>query len=88
MEVLKDFVNWMTDPRIFVPLFAVVFFLAVRTRSVWTNKVGLAALIISVVFFVASFQDPDFRIIVTKGDNIPIVMLLYLVGFFLWFSMK
>lgn len=88
MEVLKDFINWITDPRIFLPLFAVVFFVAVRARFVWTNKVGITALVISIVFFLVSFQDPNFRIIVTKGDNIPIVMLLYLVGFFIWFSLK
>ncbi len=88
MEALKDLINWITAPEIFLPLFAVIFFLALRTRGVWTNRVGLPVLLLSIVFFVASFQDPDFRIIVTKGDNIPIVMLLFFVGFFVWFSMK
>lgn len=88
MEVLKGLINRLTDPKIFLPLFAVLFFLALRTRWVWTNKVGLVALIGSLVFFVVSFQDPNFQVIVTKGDNIPIVMLLYVVGFFVWYSMK
>ncbi len=88
MEALKGLINWITAPKIFLPLFAVLFFLALRTRWVWTNKVGLVALIGSIVFFVVSFQDPNFRIIVTKGDNIPIVMLLYVVGFFVWYSLK
>ena len=88
MEALKGLINRLTDPKIFLPLFAVLFFLALRTRWVWTNKVGLVALIGSLVFFVVSFQDPNFQVIVTKGDNIPIVMLLYVVGFFVWYSMK
>ena len=88
MEALKGLINWTTAPEIFLPLFAVIFFLALRNRGVWTNRVGLPVLLLSIVFFVASFQDPDFRIIVTKGDNIPIVMLLFFVGFFVWFSMK
>ena len=77
MEALKGLINWTTAPEIFLPLFAVIFFLALRNRGVWTNRVGLPVLLLSIVFFVASFQDPDFRIIVTKGDNIPIVMLLF-----------
>ena len=88
MEVLKGLINWLLTPQYFLPLFAVLFFLALRTRWVWTNRTGLVALVISVVFFLVSFQDPNFRTIVTKGDNIPIVMLLFLVGFFVWLSIK
>ena len=88
MEAIKAVINFLTDPKIMVPGVAVLFFLAIRTRQIWTNRVGLIALIASVVFFIVSFQDPNFRIIVTKGDNIPIVMLLYFVGFFVWFSLK
>ena len=88
MEVLKGFINWLLTPEYFMPLFAILFFLALRTRWVWTVRFGVLALIASIVFFVVSFQDENFRIIVTKGDNIPIVMLLFLVGFFVWYSLK
>ncbi len=88
MEALKGFINWILTPEYFLPLSTVVLLAALRTRQVWTNRVGLVALIGSVVFFLVSFQDTNFRSIVTKGDNIPIVMLLFLVGFFIWFSMR
>ena len=88
MEALKEGINFLTDPRLMLPAAAVIFFIIIRLKQVWTNKVGLIVLIVSVVFFMVSFQDPNFRIIVTKGDNIPIVMLLYFMGFFVWFSMK
>jgi hypothetical protein len=31
--------------------------------------------------------DPNFALIVRKPDNVPIVAMLFLVGFFLWLSM-
>ncbi|MCZ6634111.1 MAG: hypothetical protein O7G87_11955 [bacterium] len=88
MEAITEVINFLTDPKLMMPGAAILFLLAIRTRQIWTNRVGLIALIVSVVFFIISFQDPNFRIIVTKGDNIPIVMLLYFAGFFVWFSLK
>jgi len=88
MEALKGLVNWVAAPEILLPVSAILFFLALRTRWVWTGKAGLIALLASVAFFVVSFQDPNFRVIVTKADNVPIVLLLFLVGFFIWFSLK
>lgn len=88
MEVLKGFVNWLAAPEILLPVFAVLFLMALRTKWVWTGRAGLIALLVSIVFFIVSFQDPNFRVIVSKADNVPIVLLLFLVGFFIWFSMK
>ena len=88
MEALKGFINFILTPQYFLPVFAVLFFLALRARWVWTNRTGLIALILSTLFFLVSFQDPNFRIIVTKPDNVPIILLIYLVGFFVWFSLK
>ena len=34
-----------------------------------------------------SLLDPNFRIIVTKPDNVPIVGLIFLVGFFTWLAL-
>lgn len=35
-----------------------------------------------------SMTDPNFRLIITKEDNVPIVMLVYSVGFFTWLAMR
>ena len=40
------------------------------------------------LFLVLSMFDQDFRLIVTKPDNVPIVGMLFLVPFFTWFSMR
>ena len=85
---LKEAINFICTPEYLLPLSAVLFLLALRTRLIWTNKVGLIALIGMIGFFVLSMWDPDFAIIVKKPDNVPIVSLIFLMGFFLWFSMK
>jgi hypothetical protein len=40
-----------------------------------------------VVFLAISMFDPNFALIVKKPDNVPIVAMLFLVGFFWWLSM-
>src|SRR4029450_10908277 len=39
------------------------------------------------VFVGLSMLDPDFALIVKKADNVPIVAMLFLVGFFVWLGM-
>ncbi|MBI4563908.1 MAG: cytochrome C [Planctomycetes bacterium] len=41
-----------------------------------------------VLFFIASWSDPNFNKIVTKPDNVPIVSLVFILGFFLWLSLR
>jgi hypothetical protein len=43
---------------------------------------------VAVVFVAVSMLDPNFALIVQKPDNVPIVAMLFLVGFFLWLSMS
>ena len=40
------------------------------------------------VFFGLSMLDPNFRLIVVKPDNIPIVGMIFILGFFVWLAMK
>jgi hypothetical protein len=35
-----------------------------------------------------SMTDPNFRLIVTKEDNVPITILIFTVGFFTWLAMR
>ena len=89
MEWLKDFIDWLFEPtRYFlgsVVLLAAVFvFRKQVSKSVW--MVGFTAF--GAIFFVWAFQDPDFNKIVTKPDNIPIVILIYSVVFFSWLALR
>ena len=40
------------------------------------------------MFFVFGTFDPNFRLIVTKPDNVPIVGLIFLLVFFIWYSIR
>lgn len=40
----------------------------------------------SLLFMGLSLTDPDFASIVTKADNVPIVAMIYLLGYFTWLS--
>ena len=52
----------------------------------WLAKpaVGWCLLNVSLLFLALSLTDWDFRQIVGKPDNVPIVAMLYLFGFFMW----
>jgi len=87
VEGIKDAINFLTAPAIFISLAAVLFFVALASPRFWRPKVALALGILGAVFVGVSMLDPDFALIVQKPDNIPIVAMLFMVGFFLWLSM-
>jgi hypothetical protein len=87
MEALKNFVNFLSYPQWSFTLSLVLFAWLVWSKRVWTRAGGWAMLIVGTAFLVLSMLDPNFRVIVTKPDNVPIVMMVFLVGFFVWLSM-
>ncbi len=87
MELLKDAIDFLAYPTWSFTLSVILFVLMLRSRSLWSKKGGLALLAASVAFFLLSLFDPDFFQIVAKPDNVPIVMMVFLVGFFVWFAM-
>jgi hypothetical protein len=88
MNVLADFVNWLSTPQYSFTLSLVLFWLAMRSKRLWSKAGGVAMLVVGVVYFVVSLVNEDFRLIVTKADNVPIVMMVFLVGYFLWLAMN
>src|SRR5262245_42631263 len=88
ISTLKDVVNALTAPEIFISVVAIGFLLALRTRGVWRPRPALVLGILAVAFVGVSMLDPNFALIVKKPDNVPIVAMLFLVGFFLWFSLS
>ncbi len=57
-------------------------------RVLTRPRVAGAALAVAVVTFALSLFDHNFRLIVAKPDNVPIVMLFFFVGFFTWLAMR
>ncbi len=88
VNAVKDVVNFLTNPPIFITLAAVAFFVLIARRSFWRPKVGLVVGVLAAIFVSLSTLDPNFRLIVAKPDNIPIVAMLFLVGFFFFVSLS
>jgi hypothetical protein len=88
VAAIKDAINFLTAPEIFISLAAVLFFVAINTRAFWRPRVALALFLGGAAFLGVSMLDHDFLLIVKKPDNIPIVAMLFLVGFFVWLSMS
>ena len=89
LDAVKDFINTICQPAPFLLISCVglaVFLLGYRTltKPMVAGPIGLAAL----VFFIASCFDPNFFKIVTKADNVPIVMMMLLVGYLVWLAFR
>ena len=101
MDQLKHFINIVSSPTImFTALSAMFFFFfppndwfekwnkRLGLHYLWTKPGGLFLLVLFVLFFLFGMTDANFRLIVLKPDNIPIVGLLFLTFFLLWLSMS
>lgn len=86
MEIIKHFVNLVCDPKIIFPILVIIFpfvfpptdkFLALNQRlriyKLWTKKGGILLFSTLLVLFLFGLTDTNFRLIVTKADNVPIV---------------
>jgi hypothetical protein len=76
-------------PILYTTLSVVGFCLFLYFRRFFTHPM-VAWAILDLLFLYAgwSMTDPEFRKIVTKEDNVPIVLLILSVGFFTWLAMR
>jgi hypothetical protein len=89
MNFIKGLINGIADPRLFFLLAVAALILIVWKRErLVSNAVGYGALGILTIFFIFGTFDPNFRLIVTKPDNVPIVGLIFLLVFFIWYSIR
>ena len=89
MDFIKGIFNVLADPRLYFFLMVLSLVLMVWKREVFTSKaVGYGLLIFLTLFFALGGIDPNFQLIITKPDNVPIVGLIFLLVFFTWYSMR
>jgi hypothetical protein len=89
MGFIKGLINAVADPRLFFLLAVGALAVALWKREqIASNAVGYGALAFLGVFFLFGTFDPNFRLIVTKPDNVPIVGLIFLLVFFVWYSLR
>jgi hypothetical protein len=86
---IKGIINAVADPRYFflLAVLALVVLVWKRDRIV-SNAVGYGMLGVLTLFFIFGIFDPNFRLIVTKPDNVPIVGLIFLLVFFTWYAVR
>jgi hypothetical protein len=89
VNFIKGFFNLLANPRLFFILAVLSLVLLVWKREkLASNRVGYGMLGFLGVFFVFGAFDPNFRLIITKPDNVPIVGLIFLLVFFTWYSIR
>lgn len=101
MDAIKHLINTLSTPQISFTILVLTFFFVfpptegmrrvnekLRIPALWTKTGGMVLMALFFLFFAFGLMDENFRLIVTKPDNVPIVGLLFLVIFFLWFALK
>jgi len=89
IDSFKAFINFLCAPFIFLPL--TIFLLIAAMVGYRTVSKPLVAGIIALLFtgfYVASMGDPNFLKIIAKPDNVPITMMIFALGYFMWLSFR
>ncbi len=89
MGFIKGIFNAVANPWVFFLLAVVALgFVVWQRERIVSNTVGYGVLgVLGAFFFFGSF-DANFRSVVTKPDNVPIVGLIFLLVFFVWYSIR
>jgi hypothetical protein len=85
----KDLADQLMGPVTYFVLSVAAFVLFILFRRFLTLP-AVAWGFLNLGLFAAgwSVTDPNFRLIVTKEDNVPIVLLIFSVGFFTWLAFR
>ncbi len=89
MGAVKGLFNALADPRLFFIMAVVSLVVMVWKREqMASNAAGYGMLGLLGLFFLFGTFDANFRLIITKPDNVPIVGLIFLLIFLTWYSMR
>ncbi|HEX4130663.1 MAG TPA: hypothetical protein VHZ24_11525 [Pirellulales bacterium] len=84
---MKDAVDFLSGPVILTVGSLVVLTVMFLLRGFFTRPpIAWLMLNLALLFMGAAMTDPDFTEIVAKPDNVPIVGLVFLLGFFTWLA--
>ena len=88
-ESIKTLIDQLASPTTVIVLSTVLLFALLRFRNIFASvPFGVVSLVSFIVFYVLSMADEDFRLIVTKGDNVPITIMLLLLGISTWVAFR
>ena len=87
MEIFKQVINIIASPALLISGTMIIFLTALWSRAIWKPLPAKIMLGAAILFLALSFQDPNFHRIITAPDNVPMVGMLFLVGFFVWLGL-
>jgi len=86
---VRGFVDYVMNPVTYFVLAVVGLVAFLRFRRFFTDPIAAWSILnISLLLSGWAMTDPSFQEIITKEDNVPIVMLIFSVGFFTWLPMR
>lgn len=87
---MKELFNRLADPKTFFLVFTVSVLAMLRWRQFFTApKVALTIFALAAAFFAWGIKnDKSFHDNISKPDNIPIIFMLFFVGYFSWLSLR
>src|SRR5216110_146190 len=89
MDSIKAIFNFAANPRLyFFLMISALVLLVWKREKITSNAFGIGALVVFGLFFGLGGLDPNFRLIITKPDNVPIVGLIFMLVFFIWYSIR
>jgi len=88
VEWLKNAIDFLSAPQYLVSMALIGLILAIHFRPLWTKMGGIVLLALVGGGIGLSYLDPNFNKVATVPDNVPIVGMIFLVGFFFWFAMS
>lgn len=89
IEAFKELINGLSTPATIFTASIVIFFLIVKfPKQVTSNWVSIPLLVLVLAFFGIGLTDKHFRSIVSLPDNVPIVGMMFVFGYFTWYAMR
>jgi hypothetical protein len=84
---MKQFVNIVADPIYSFPITCVLYYYMLKYYKFFgSKKFAWTVTLIAIPVFLIMMADPNFYLIITWPDNIPITILIVAVSFFTWYS--
>jgi hypothetical protein len=87
IHALQSLINFLSAPQYLVTLMLIGVLAAINWRPLWTRQGGVVLFAVLGLAIGLSYFDSNFAAVATLPDNVPIVGMIFLVGFFFWYAM-
>jgi len=88
VQFVKNAIDFLSAPQYLVTGALIGLILMIHWAPAWSKKGGLILFALVAGGIGLSYLDPNFNKVATLPDNVPIVGMIFLVGFFFWFAMS